>query len=108
MTGKLIALAVKSAKPGRHGDGAGLYLLVSPTGAKSWMIRIQQNGKRRDIWLGSVAALSQSEARQRAVDLRKHALNGRDPIAERDREKRATPTFKEAVKSTHAALKKRG
>lgn len=104
--GKLTALAVKNAKPGRHGDGAGLYLLVSPTGAKSWMIRIQQNGKRRDIGLGSVAALSLSEARQRAVDLRKHALNGRDPIAERDRDKRATPTFKEAVKSTHAALKK--
>lgn len=104
--GKLTALAVKNAKPGRHGDGAGLYLLVSSTGAKSWMIRIQQNGKRRDIGLGSVAALSLSEARQRAVDLRKHALNGRDPIAERDRDKRATPTFKEAVKSTHAALKK--
>ncbi len=104
--GKLTALAVKNAKPGRHGDGAGLYLLVSPTGAKSWMIRIQQNGKRRDIGLGSVAALSLSEARQRAVDLRKHALNGRDPIAERDRDKRPTPTFKEAVKSTHAALKK--
>lgn len=103
--GKLTALAVKNAKPGRHGDGAGLYLLVSPTGAKSWMIRIQQNGKRRDIGLGSVAALSLSEARQRAVDLRKHALNGRDPIAERDRDKRPTPTFKEAVKSTHAALK---
>jgi integrase len=104
--GKLTALAVKNAKPGRHGDGAGLYLLVSSTGAKSWMIRIQQNGKRRDIGLGSVAALSLSGARQRAVDLRKHALNGRDPIAERDRDKRATPTFKEAVKSTHAALKK--
>ena len=103
--GKLTALAVKNAKPGRHGDGAGLYLLVSPTGAKSWMIRIQQNGKRRDIGLGSVAALSLSEARQRALDLRKHALNGRDPIAERDRDKRPTPTFKEAVKSTHAALK---
>ena len=104
--GKLTALAVKNAKPGRHGDGAGLYLLVSSTGAKSWMIRIQQNGKRRDIGLGSVAALSLSEARQRAVDLRKHALNGRDPIAERDRDKRPTPTFKEAVKSTHAALKR--
>lgn len=103
--GKLTALAVKNAKPGRHGDGAGLYLLVSPTGAKSWMIRIQQNGKRRDIGLGSVAALSLSEARQRAVDLRKHALNGRDPIAERDRDKRATPTFKEATKLAHEALK---
>src|SRR5690606_33865592 len=34
-----------------------------------------------------------------------HALNGRDPIAERDRNNRPTPTFKEATKETHAALK---
>lgn len=103
--GKLTALAVKNAKPGRHGDGDGLYLLVSTTGAKSWMIRVQQNGKRRDIGLGSAAALSLSEARQRAINLRKHALNGRDPIAERDRDKRPTPTFREATKDTHTALK---
>ncbi|MBY9063305.1 Arm DNA-binding domain-containing protein [Sphingomonas yunnanensis] len=102
---KLTALAVKNAKPGRHGDGDGSYLLVGPTGAKSWMIRIQQNGKRRDIGLGSIAALSLSEARQRAVDLRKHALNGRDPIAERDRDRRPTPTVREATKAAREALR---
>jgi integrase len=102
--GKLTALGVKNAKPGRHGDGDGLYLLVSKSGAKSWMIRIQRDGKRRDIGLGSLAALSLAEARTKAADLRKHALNGRDPIAERDRDRRPIPTFKEAVKSTHEAL----
>ena len=102
--GKLTALGVKNAKPGRHGDGAGLYLLVSQSGAKSWMIRVQRDGKRRDIGLGSLAALSLAEARTRAADLRKHALNGRDPIAERDRDRRPVPTFKEAVKATHEAL----
>jgi integrase len=102
--GKLTALGVKNAKPGRHGDGDGLYLLVSKSGAKSWMIRIQRDGKRRDIGLGSLSALSLAEARTKAADLRKHALNGRDPIAERDRDRRPIPTFKEAVKSTHEAL----
>jgi integrase len=102
--GKLTALGVKNAKPGRHGDGDGLYLLVSKSGAKSWMIRIQRDGKRRDIGLGSLAALSLAEARTKAADLRKHALNGRDPIAERDRDRRPIPTFKEAVKLTHEAL----
>lgn len=51
---KLTALKVKSAKPGRHADGEGLYLLVKPTGAKSWLLRIQMDGKRRDVGLGSV------------------------------------------------------
>lgn len=104
--GKLTALAVKNAKAGRHGDGLGLYLLVKPSGARSWMLRVQQDGKRRDIGLGSIAALSLSEAREKAAVLRKHALNGRDPIAERDRDRRPTPTFREAFKATHEALKR--
>jgi integrase len=102
---KLSALTVRNAKAGRHGDGAGLYLLVSPTGAKSWVLRVQRDGRRRDIGLGSLAALGLADARTKAAELRKHALNGRDPIAERDRDRRITPTFKEAVKATHEALK---
>ena len=103
--GKLTALSVKNAKPGRHGDGAGLYLLVKPSGARSWLLRVQRDGKRRDVGLGSLAALSLAEAREKAAELRKHALNGRDPIAERDRDRRPAPTFRDAVKETHAALK---
>ncbi|KRA81620.1 hypothetical protein ASD76_13945 [Altererythrobacter sp. Root672] len=66
---------------------------------------MQKGGKRRDIGLGSLAALSLAEAREKAAELRKHALNGRDPIAERDRDNRPTPTFREATKDTHEALK---
>lgn len=103
--GKLNAKQVAHAKPGRHGDGAGLYLLVKPTGAKSWVLRVQRDGKRQDVGLGSLAALSLADAREKAVELRKHALNGRDPIAERDRDRGPAPTFREATKQTHAALK---
>lgn len=102
---KLNALQVKNAKPGRHGDGAGLYLLVKPSGSKSWVLRVQRNGKRRDVGLGSLAALTLAEAREKAAELRKHALNGRDPIAERDRDRRPAPTFRDAAKHTHHALK---
>ncbi len=52
--GKLTATAVKAAKePGRYGDGDGLFLLVGPTGARSWVARVQKDGKRRDFGLGS-------------------------------------------------------
>jgi hypothetical protein len=30
-----------------------LYLLVKPSGAKSWVLRVQHNGQRQDFGLGS-------------------------------------------------------
>lgn len=101
--GKLNALSVKNAKPGRHGDGGGLYLLVKPTGARSWLLRVRVEGRRRDIGLGSIAKLSLSEARDEAAKLLKHALNGRDPVTERDRRSFVAKTFRDAAIATHAA-----
>lgn len=100
---RLTTKAVERAKPGRHADGQGLYLLVSGTGAKSWVLRVQVRGRRRDIGLGSIAELSLAEARDRARELRKVAKSGRDPIAARDKVKVQTPTFEEAAKTCHEA-----
>ena len=53
--GKLTATAIAARKaPGRYGDGDGLFLLVGPTGSKSWLCRVQKDGRRRDFGLGSV------------------------------------------------------
>lgn len=101
---KLTALKVKNAKPGRHGDGGGLYLLVSKTGAKSWILRFQTDGKRRDIGLGSASDFTLEEARDRARELRKVARTGGDPIAARDKREVTPPTFKEAATACHEAL----
>lgn len=101
---KLTALKVKSAKPGRHGDGGGLYLLVSKTGAKSWMLRVQSEGKRRDIGLGSATDFTLEEARDKARELRKVAHTGGDPIAARDKRDVAPPTFEKAARACHEAL----
>src|SRR5438552_2094438 len=57
--------AVQVAKPrkraesaGRRchgtGDGKGLYLLVKPSGSRSWVLRVQSQGERRDFGIGSV------------------------------------------------------
>jgi hypothetical protein len=43
----LTVTEVRNAKPGRHADGKGLYLLVKPSGAKSWVMRVQMGGRRR-------------------------------------------------------------
>jgi integrase len=124
--GKLTAISIKNAKPGRHADGDGLYLFVKPTGARSWVLRVQVDGDRRDIGLGSVDSsgrkvaddievevpilhrrlLTLSEAREKAQLLRRLALAGRDPIAERDRDRSAPPSFRKAAEEAHKELSK--
>ena len=65
---RLTAPQVKNAKPGRHADGRGLYLMVRESGSRSWVLRPQVNGKRRDLGLGSAAKLSLSKARTKAEE----------------------------------------
>jgi hypothetical protein len=70
--GDLTALKVKAAKaPGRYQDGGGLMLVVKSKGARSWQLRIQVNGKRRDFGLGSASDVSLADARQKAEELRR-------------------------------------
>ncbi|MBT5108271.1 MAG: integrase arm-type DNA-binding domain-containing protein [Rhodospirillaceae bacterium] len=100
--GKLTALGVKRAGQGRHGDGGGLYLMVSDTGARKWVLRIQANGKRRDIGLGSASVVNLAEARESAEDMRRAIRKGDDPVAARRRAKETIPTFREAALKVHA------
>ena len=104
--GKLTATAVKALKSaGRFGDGDGLYLLVGRTGARSWVCRIQKDGKRRDIGLGSEKKVSLALARERAAKVRCQIEVGIDPVAER-RKAAGIPTFREAAALVHAEKRK--
>lgn len=103
--GKLSSRRVETAKPGRYIDGEGLMLEVSPTGAKSWVLRLQVQKRRRDIGLGALSTLSLEQARQVARHLRSVARAGDDPIAERDKKKVDIPSFKDAADACHEALK---
>jgi integrase len=104
--GKLTALKVKSVGAGRHADGDGLYLLVKESGARSWMLRVQVDGRRRDIGLGSASMLGLADARGKAAELRKLAKTGVDPVAERKKKPIQIPTFEQATKDCHSELKK--
>jgi len=88
---KLNAKQVQHAQgPGRFSDGGGLYLLVSKTGARSWLFMYKIAGRRREMGLGSAAAghVSLAEARKRAAAAREAVAAGDDPIALRDEERR--------------------
>lgn len=96
-TNKLSDAYLRSERlePGRHSDGAGLYLNISAGGAKSWVFLWTADGKRREMGLGPYPAVGLSRARQRATQCREQVAAGLDPIAERDRE--AEPTFGECA-----------
>ena len=87
---------VRTAPPGHHIDGNGLYLYVQPTGARSWIQRLVIQGRRCELGLGSVALVSLAEAREKAVANRKIAREGGDPLAEKRRVK-GIPTFADAA-----------
>ena len=92
----LSASFLRSAPPGRHADGNGLYLFVQPTGTRSWIQRLVIRGRRREIGLGSLALVPLAEAREKALANRKLARQGGDPLAEKRRAE-GIPTFAEAA-----------
>ncbi|MBW8753747.1 MAG: tyrosine-type recombinase/integrase [Sphingomonadales bacterium] len=104
--GKLSPTGVKAAKrPGRLGDGDGLFLIVGTSGAKSWVCRVQKHGRRRDIGLGSASKVSLALARERAREVRSWVERGLDPVFEK-RKAGGIPTFREAALKVHAANRK--
>ena len=91
----LSARKVESAEAGKHGDGRGLFLFVKPTGARSWVLRYQLNGRRRDLGLGAYPEVSLAHARTKALEARRLIAEGRDPLSERKKSKFLT--FKDAA-----------
>ena len=99
--GKLTAVAVKAAlsNPGTYQDGEGLFLKVDKRGGAYWLLRLQRDGKRQDIGLGSAKLLTLAEARQKASGLRKAVkIDRRDVLAEKRDEAAATVTFRVAAR----------
>lgn len=85
---QLTALQVKHNGPGSYVDGAGLRLLVKPTGARSWVFRYSLRGRTRDLGLGDAGpdGVKLGEARILAESLRLKVKAGVDPLEERERE----------------------
>lgn len=91
----LNARKVETAAPGRHGDGRGLFLYVKPSGARSWVLRYQVQGRRRDLGLGAYPDVSLAMARNRATEARRLIADGGDPITKKQQSK--PKTFREAA-----------
>ena len=78
--GNLTARQVQTAVPGKHEDGAGLRLVVSPRGARKWVVRVTVAGKRREMGLGAYPTVSLADARRKATEAHRLVADGQDPI----------------------------
>jgi len=83
---ELGALAVsRLTKPGMHpvGKVAGLYLQVTGSGSRSWILRVKVGAKRREIGLGPYPAVTLKDAHVKAQAERDKINAGVDPVLER-------------------------
>jgi integrase len=83
---ELTALEVsRLKKPGTHAVGgvAGLLLQVTPSVARSWILRTKIGSKRREVGLGGYPDVTLAQARDKAREIRQAIEEGRDPVAER-------------------------
>jgi Arm DNA-binding domain len=111
----LTALQVtKAVKPGRYGDGHGLYLQVSSSGVKSWLLRYERRGRERWMGLGPLHTVGLKDARDRALNARRQLLDGIDPLDARRAERAALTleaarslTFEQAAQQYFDAHEKR-
>jgi integrase len=85
----LTAAAVKNAKPAEKayklGDAGGLYLYVTPKGAKSWRMKYRFHEKEKRLTFGLYPEVSLAEARDRRDEARKLIRENKDPVVEERR-----------------------
>jgi len=93
-------------RPGRWSVGGtdGLALQVTPSGARSWVLRVAAGGRQREMGLGSFPTVPLAEARDKARQHRALVKQGIDPIASRraassaaSAERQAQKTFSEVA-----------
>jgi integrase len=87
-TNRLSARVVATLGPGKYADGAGLWLHRREDGGAQWVLRYTIDGRRREMGLGAVGHVSLKEAREAADRWRAVVRSGKDPIRERERQRR--------------------
>ena len=103
MAGKLTARKVETAKAGKYSDSGNLYLVVSPTGSRKWVLRFTWRGQTKEMGLGGAGSVPLGDARERAASARRKIAQGLSPIDERRRDN-GIPTFGEMADAVHEAL----
>jgi integrase len=89
MARTLTARTIETIKPGKarreipDAHMPGLYLVIQPSGARSWAVRYRHHGRPRKHTLGSFPAVDLKTARTFAGKALRAAAEGRDPGREK-------------------------
>ena len=99
-------------QPGKHFDGAGLYIEVAASGGPYWRLKYRIAGKEKRLALGVYPAVSLKQARDQADAARKALQGGDDPgelrrVAKLRTEHEARNTFEAVARDwmTHQGAK---
>jgi integrase len=103
MSGRLTARKIETAKAGKYSDGGNLYLVVSSSGTRKWVLRFTWRGKAREMGLGSATTVPLADARDKAAHARRMVAQDIDPIRERKRTG-GVPTFGEMADQVRESL----
>jgi integrase len=86
-------IAIRNAKPGetdiRLFDGGGMFLLITPKGAKWWRFKYRFDGKNKLLSFGVYPEVSLKQAREERDKARELLRQGTDPSAARKRAKQS-------------------
>jgi integrase len=77
------------------GKIGGLYLIVQPTGAKSWAVRYRAGGKPRKLTIGAYPNIDLATARRRAQEALGDVAGGKDPAGAKKAAREARKTDRE-------------
>jgi integrase len=78
------------------GRVAGLYLILQPSGARSWAVRYRVTGQPKKLTLGPYPAIDLATARRRAQEAIGDVAGGKDPAAVKQAARAATKAEREA------------
>lgn len=65
------------------GGVSGLLLQITPSGGRSWVLRVRVGQKRREIGLGGYPSVTLGQARDKAREIRNQVVEGIDPVEQR-------------------------
>src|SRR3984893_12762499 len=82
--------AATITQQGRHADGGGLYLSISPNGGRRWVFLFRWHGKPTEIGFGSARDVTLARARELARQARSNLAEGLNPKDVRKPSKVAT------------------